>query len=123
MAKEQKKVKTKAKINWGWNAPEDRDGKATRSTNKKVNKTINKKVKKIGIKAILIILLVTLIGGGIGLGACWFVSRNDCFEIVGMEEITLTLKDEESTEFGEGNIYYDEGVKVVSFGRDISEDV
>ena len=127
MAKEQNKIKTKAKINWGWNAPEDRDGNATRSTNKKsnknINKTINKKVKKIGLKAILIILLVTLIGGGIGLGVCWYVSRNDCFEIVGMEEITLTLRDEDVTVFGEENIYYDEGVKVVSFGRDISKDV
>lgn len=123
MAKEQNKVKTKAKINWGWNSPEDRDGKATRSTNKKTNKKINKKVKKLGIKAILIILLITLIGGGIGLGACWFISRNDCFEIVGMEEITLTLRDEDVTTFASNNIYYDQGVKVVSFGRDISKDV
>ena len=122
MEREQKKVKTKAKINWGWDAPEDRNGKATRSTKKKTTRKLNSKVKKIGIKAILIILLVTIIGGGIGLGVCWFVSRNDCFEIVGMDEITLTLRDEESSTFGEDNIYYDEGVKVISFGRDISKD-
>ena len=123
MAKEQNKVKTKAKINWGWDSPEDRNGKATRSTNKKNNKQVNKKIKKLGFKAIIILLLVTLIGGGIGLGTCWFLSRNDCFQLIGMEEITLTLKDENSLEFGDGNLYYDEGVKIVSFGRDISKDV
>ena len=49
MAKEQNKVKVKAKINWGWDAPEDRNGKATRSTKKQVkrtNKNINKKIIK-----------------------------------------------------------------------------
>lgn len=126
MAKEQNKVKVKAKINWGWDAPEDRNGKATRSTKKQVkrtNKNINKKIKKMGFKAILIILLVTIIGGGIGLGVCWFVSRNDCFQIIGAEELTLTLRNEDTEVFGSDNIYYDEGVKVVSFGRDISKDI
>ena len=133
MAKEENKVKTKAKINWGWNAPEDRNGKATRSiskttkttgkTRKKATQKVTRKVKKIGIKAILIILLVTLFGVGIGVSACWFVSRDDCFQIIGMEEITLTLKDEDATSFTSNNIYYDEGVKVISFGRDISNDV
>lgn len=123
MAKEQNKVKVKAKINWGWNAPEDRNGKATRSTRKKATKSVNKKIKKIGFKVVLIILLVTLIGGGIGLGVCWYLSRNDCFQIIGQEEINLTLRAEDVTEFESNNIYYDQGVKVVSFGRDISKDV
>lgn len=123
MSKDEKKVKTKAKINWGWDAPEDRNGKATRSTKKKTTKRINKEVKKIGFKAILIILLVTLIGGAIGLGVCWIVSRKDCFQLIGMDEITLTLRDESADTFCANNIYYDEGVKVISFGRDISKDV
>ena len=49
MANEAKKVKTKAKINWGWDAPENRNGKATRST--KSNRSVSRKIKKIGIKA------------------------------------------------------------------------
>lgn len=114
MAKSAKKVQTKAKINWGWDAPENRNGKATRST--------KRNIKKLGLKAILIILLVTIIGGGIGAGAYWFVSRNDCFDIIGQDEITLMLKGEDE-EFGDENRYFDQGVKVVSLGRDISDKV
>ena len=113
MARNAKKVKTKAKINWGWDAPESRTGKATRSTKKKIDIT----------DEILIILLVTLIGGAIGVGACWFVGRNDKFEIVGKEELTLTLRNEDETVFTSKNSYVDEGVKIVSFGRDISDSV
>ena len=120
MAKDAKKVQTKAKINWGWDAPEDRNGKATRSS--KSNRSTARKIKNLGFKAILIILLVTIIGGAIGAGVCWFITRDDCFEIIGKEEITLTLK-EEGEEFGQYNSYIDEGVKVVSFGRDVSDKV
>jgi hypothetical protein len=71
-------------------------------------------------KAIFIILLVTIVGAGFGVGACWFVSRNDCFEIIGKDEITLTLRNEDE-EVGLDYAYYDEGVKIVPFGRDISK--
>lgn len=129
MAKDAKKVKTKAKINWGWDAPENRKGKATRSTKNKIDITDNisrnvtkksrRRKKGLGFKAILIILLVALIGGAIGAGACWFVSRNDCFEIIGRDEITLMLR-ADGEEFNKDNSYCDDGVKIVSFGRDIS---
>lgn len=120
MANETKKVKTKAKINWGWDAPEERKGKATRST--KSNRSVSRKIKNFGGKALLILLLVTLIGGAIGIGACWFVSRDDCFDIVGKDEITLTIKAEDE-QISENNSYYDEGVKVVSFGRDVEDTI
>jgi len=124
MAREAKKVQTKAKINWGWDAPENRNGKATRST--KSNRSTSRKIKKLGLKAIMIILLVTLIGGAIGAGVCWFVCRNDCFEIIGQEEITIPMTtinfvNNQAVEID--NSYYDKGVKVISFGRDISKDV
>ncbi|MFQ6723798.1 MAG: hypothetical protein ACLRFE_00500 [Clostridia bacterium] len=117
MAKDAKKVQTKAKINWGWDAPVDRNGKASRST-----KNTTRKIKKLGIKAILIILLVTIIGASIGAGVCFILARNDCFTIIGNDEITLTLKGEDDV-LARENCYYDEGVKVISFGRDISKDV
>lgn len=120
MAKDAKKVQTKAKINWGWNAPEDRDGKATRTT--RSQRSTSRQIKKLGLKAILIILLVTVVGVGVGMGACWILSRNDCFTIIGDEEITLTLKGEDEA-LTSKHCYYDKGVKVVSFGRNISEDV
>ena len=120
MSKETKKVQTKAKINWGWDAPEDRTGKASRSTKSKKVKTSN--VKKLGIKGILIILLVTIIGFAIGAGACFVVSPNDCFDLIGQDEITLTLRNDDE-EISEENSYRDEGVKIVSLGRDISDKV
>ena len=127
MAKDAKKVQTKAKINWGWDTPEDRDGKATRSTRSKKSKNSNARaIKKLGFKAVLIILLVTIIGGAIGVGACWFVCRDDCFTIIGKDEFTLPMTTLENVngEFVEvPTSYVDEGVKIVSFGRDISDEV
>ena len=134
MARDANKTKTKAKINWGWDAPENRTGKATRRTKSKntirVTDDVSIKVKrkrgrkkKLGVKAILIILLVTIIGAGIGVGACYFVGRNDCFEIIGNDEITLTLRGADETEYDETNSYIDEGVKVISLGKDISKNV
>ena len=120
MAKETKKVQRKAKINWGWDAPESRDGKASRSTKSKNVKTPN--VKKLGFKGILIILIVTIIGVAVGAGVCFVISPNDCFDMIGKDEITLTLRNE-NEEISKQNSYYDEGVKIVSFGRDISDKV
>ena len=54
-----------------------------------------------------------VIGVGLGIGAGFYLCRNDCFEIIGSDELTLTI----------GENYYDEGCKVVSFGRDISDEV
>ena len=121
MAKDAKKVQTKAKINWGWNAPEDRNGKATRSS-----RSTSRNIKKLGVKAILIILMITIIGGVIGAGMCWFVCRDDCFTIIGQDELTLPMTtvnyiNGEPIEIATS--YVDEGVKVISFGRDISKDV
>lgn len=134
MAKDAKKVKTKAKINWGWDAPENRRGKATRSTTKKVkvtddititvsgNNRSRKKKSNLGLKATLIVLLVTIIGCVIGAVSCYFVCRDDYFTMIGRDEITLTLK-EEGQDINSSNAYYDEGVDVVSFGRDVSDKV
>ena len=120
MADQAKKVQTKAKINWGWDSPENRNGKATRSTKSKRSNSI--KIKKLGLKAILIILLIALIGVAAGAGVCWYLTLDDCFTIIGQDEITLTLKGENEL-FDETNCYHDEGVKVVSFGKDVSEKV
>lgn len=145
MAKDVDKVKTKAKMNWGWNVPEDRDGKATRTTKsgkttktstgktsagktttrkttstsksrtqKSVEKKVEKKIRKsIGWKGVLIVLIVMIIGIGAGVGAFYYVGRNDCFELIGEDYVVLEL----------GQSYVDEGVKVISLGKDISNEV
>lgn len=137
MAKDAKKVKTKAKINWGWDAPEDRNGKATRTTTKRStssrgansrrstssNSSTSRQIKRLGWKAVLIVLMVTLLGVAIGASVCWVMCRNDEFTIIGNDEITLMLKDESEMEYNDRNSYIDEGVKVVSFGRDVSDSV
>lgn len=124
MAKDAKKVKTKAKINWGWDAPEDRDGKATRTTSKSSTsskRSTSRQIKNLGWKAVLIVLMVTIIGVAIGASGCWVMCRNDEFTMIGNDEITLTLKDETEDGYNARNSYIDEGVKVVSFGRDVSD--
>ena len=129
MAKDVKKAKTKAKINWGWDAPEDRNGKASRTTSNgkrsesiSINTRKRSKIKKLGIKAILIVLLITIIGGAIGAGCCYFVCRNDCFKIIGNEYVECVFQ-KDGAELADENLYVDDGVKIVSFGRDISDKV
>ncbi len=132
MAKDTKKTKTKAKINWGWDSPANRDGKATRSTKKneipitddysiKIKRKPGRK-KKLGFSGILTIILVAILGAGVGAGACYYLGRNDCFELIGQEELTLTLPIDGKTA-DENNCYIDQGVKIISFGRDISNEV
>lgn len=69
----------------------------------------SKLTKSLGILAIVFLV----IGVGLGIGAGFYLCRNDCFEIIGSDELTLTI----------GENYYDEGCKVISFGRDISDEV
>lgn len=76
---------------------------------KKSKKSGGKLTKSLGILTIVFLI----IGIGVGIGAGFYLCRNDCFEIMGSDELTLTI----------GENYYDEGCKVISFGRDISNEV
>lgn len=76
---------------------------------KKSKKSGSKLTKSLGILAVVFLV----IGVGLGIGTGFYLCRNDCFEIIGSDELTLTI----------GENYYDEGCKVVSFGRDISDEV
>lgn len=78
--------------------------------NSKNKKEIEKTVKKTSGKAFLFSLIFLLIGIAIGCGTWWIVCKNDCFELLGNEEIVLTLDEK----------YVDEGVKIISFGKDDS---
>lgn len=74
---------------------------------------ISKKLKRTGAKTFLIAFVFLLIGAALGVGGYFIVSKDDCFKIVGNDEITITID----------KTYVDEGVKVVSFNKDISKDV
>ncbi len=79
--------------------------------NEKVAKKSVKAVKKSG--SILIVVLCLFVGVLLGAGAWWIVCRDDCFDLVGVEEIMLTLDE----------AYVDEGVYVVAFGKDQSDNI
>lgn len=79
---------------------------------KKDKNQIKKTAKKAGAKAWLLAFVFLILGVGLGAGAWAIVCRNDCFETVGAEEVCLTL----------GEKYEDEGVKIVAFGVDASQD-
>lgn len=100
--------------------------KTASKTTKKANININinkpsktktkkavRKLKKLSPTALVISALL-LVGGAVG---GWFgtqfLTKNDCFTLIGKDEITMVV----------GQSYNDQGAKVVSFGKDLSDNV
>lgn len=80
---------------------------------KKSSKKINKEIKRTPLKTLLILFLVVLIGLSAGAIPAYFLTRNDCFELIGADELTLTI----------GESYADQGAKVIAFNKDDSKKV
>lgn len=80
----------------------------TSNNNKRNNRKAKSAVKKLSIKTLCVTLCLFLLAGVAGVGVSFFLTRNDCFEIIGNDEITLMLTER----------YVDEGVNVVAFGVD-----
>ena len=96
------KTSSRAKLNIDIDKPSKR-------TNKKVNKTIKK-----ASPLAMVLAVVLLIGGAVGgFFGCKVLTKNDCFEIIGKDELTLTV----------GEKYNDLGVRVVAFGKDEADKV
>lgn len=114
-----KKTQQKAKKNWGWPVTDDEQkansssSKKTKKSQQKKQKEIKRKIKFFGAKGIVAIIVVIILFGAIGVGGGYFLTRNDCFEIIGQDEIELEAKEK----------YFDEGVKVIEFGKDKSNKV
>ncbi|MBE7076391.1 MAG: hypothetical protein E7374_00675 [Clostridiales bacterium] len=104
MAKRKTASKTSKKVELDFNF-----NKPKKSESKKVNK----KLKKLGFGTVCLILFVLAVGVAGGFFGVKFLTRNDCFEIVGNDELTLTLD----------KTYEDTGVKIVAFGKDESDKV
>jgi len=68
--------------------------------------------KRISKKKSMFIIFF-LVGVLFGVGASFFVTRNDCFIMNGSKNILLDVND----------TYVDQGVKVIAFGKDVSSDV
>lgn len=86
---------------------------SSKKPSKRQTDKTTKQIKKLGTGAILLILLFLAVGVVGGFFGIKLITKNDCFEIIGEEEITLTLD----------QTYKDDGVKVISFGKDFSNDV
>lgn len=101
-----KKTAQKSSRRASLNIPES----GSKST-KKGKKAVERKIKKSSPLTICLAVVFLIIGLGGGYLAYWLTSKNDCFTLVGRDEITLTLEEE----------YEDEGVKIIEFGKDISK--
>lgn len=77
------------------------------------SKAVKGRVKRAGTKTLLIAFIMLIVGAMVGGGTWWIVCRNDCFDLVGQESVSLTL--EES--------YIDQGVKIIAFGRDEGQSI
>ena len=75
--------------------------------------SVSKAVKKSHKGVLLLALLFLLIGAAAGAAVSWFMTKDDRFVLNGEKEITLAV----------GEAYEEQGAEVISFGRDISENV
>lgn len=132
MSNNSNKKQTKAKINWGWDSPSNRNGgKASR----KAKSTSKKALKKIGVLGLILVIIFLIVGLGIGAGVNYFLCKNDCFEIRSdydkslgyvwdnnTDTVTINLDNFNSDNL-EDYIYQDIGVKAISLGKDVSSEI
>lgn len=97
------KTSKKATVDFNWNV----------KPSKRNNKKTSKQLKKLGAGAIIGALLLLVVGAVGGFFGVKMLTKNDCFQLNGKDEITLQI----------GETYLDEGAKIVSFGKDVSKDV
>ena len=90
---------------------------AKKQVTRKAKRTAKKKIKRIHPLSFLVWILALALGVGAGVGACALICRNDGFEILGKSEIQIPVEE------GKTYDYTDKGVKIVSFGKDISNRV
>ena len=81
---------------------------------KRTTRKVKTKLKKLSAGTVFFVILLLVLGVVGGYFGVKYISRNDCFEIVGQDEITLEIGSEP---------YEDKGVKVVAFGVDETDKV
>ncbi len=96
------KVSKKAELNLEPNRPTKRN-----------TRKVKNNVKKLTFKTICVSLCLLVGFAVIGFAVAKYLTKDDCFEIIGKDEITLTI----------GEYYVDEGVSVVAFGIDCTDKV
>ena len=91
------------------------ESKAKKKIKRKVKSSAKRKAKGVHPLTWVIAVLALIIGVGAGIGAYSFISRDDCFKLKGDAEYTVPV--------GADITYVDEGVRIISFGKDISSEV
>lgn len=100
----------------GLNMPENVNTKTTRKYTKKATKTLKK-------ANILICLLLLVVGIGVGVGSFFIISKNDCFTLLGEQEITVEMTLNSDETLLTGTFTDNSKVKIIEFGKDISNEV
>lgn len=92
--------------------------KAKSKVKRKVKSKVKSKAKRISAASYVIWVIALALGVALGAFACYFLCRNDGFELKGKNELILPVGAE-----GSSVTYVDKGATAVSFGRDISRDI
>jgi len=100
------KQSERAKLNIG-------SGNGNGKNSNNLKKDLKYTLKNFGFLGATVLVIVLAFGVLIGSMVGYFTSRNDCFELLGADEVTLEV----------GQTYVDPGVKIVEFGKDISAKV
>lgn len=95
-----KKTKQKAELN----LPKTEE----KTLNKREKKKIQKKIKAFGVKSLCLFIAVLVLGGVAGGLTTYLISKKDEFTLLGQDEQILTINER----------YYEDGYKVVEFGKD-----
>ncbi len=88
-------------------------GVSNSTSSSTANTVVSKQIKKLPVISKICIILLFIIGVAVSIGICFFVCRNDQFEIIGKKNITLNVND----------TYVDLGVNAVGFGFDMTDSV
>lgn len=83
------------------------------SNNSSATTSVEKQIKKLPILSKICIIILFLVGVAISIGICFFVCKNDQFEIIGKKNITINVNE----------TYTDLGVTAIGFRTDMKGQV
>ena len=90
--------------------------KAKSRAKRKTKSYAKKKMRRANLLTVAIAVLALIAGVVVGVFAYKHICRHDRFELRGQKEIRIELNESEF-------FYYDDGVELVEFGKDLSDEV
>ena len=90
--------------------------KAKSRAKRKTRSYAKKKLRRANLLTVFICIFALILGVLSGVFAYKYICRDDRFELRGQKEVKVLLN---SPEF----FYYDDGVEIIEFGKDVSDDV